>query len=156
MESEFMITQTTWEKLHIFFLSCQSSEMPQNLRLESTHDSGAVRGLIVPRYKLYSISSVTSNTCSATLNVIIEGFSSCCPPEWCLIKIVFLDNTIYLIWNHLQYHNFFNRFHTLRLSWKSDEEQASSQQSIICNCKQYRVMYCTDVCVTYRLSLILG
>ena len=39
-------------------------EMPQNLRLESTHDSGAVQGLIVPRYKIYSIASVTSNTCS--------------------------------------------------------------------------------------------
>ena len=39
--------------------------MPQNLRLESTlHDSGAVQGLIVPQYKLYSIASVTSNKCS--------------------------------------------------------------------------------------------
>ena len=68
--------------------------MSQNLRLESTHGSGVVQGLIVPQYKLYSIASVTSNTCSVTLNFIIEGFSSCCPPELCLIKIVFLDNTI--------------------------------------------------------------
>ena len=53
--------------------------MFQNLRLESAHGSGAVQGLIVPQYKLYSIASVTSNT--ATLNFSIEGFSSCCLPE---------------------------------------------------------------------------
>ena len=38
--------------------------MPKNLRLESTHDSGAMQGLIVPRYKHFSIASVTSNTYS--------------------------------------------------------------------------------------------
>ena len=68
----------------------------QNLRLESTHDSGAVQGLIVPRYKpLYSIASIVLHPIyAATLNFIIEGFSSCCPPERCLIKFFFLDNTI--------------------------------------------------------------
>ena len=34
------------------------------------------KDFIVPRYKLYSIASVTSNTCSTKLNFIIEGFSS--------------------------------------------------------------------------------
>ena len=61
--------------------------MSQNLRLKSTHDSGGVQELIVPRYKLYSVASVTSNT--ATLNFIIEGFSSWCLPGRCLIKIFF-------------------------------------------------------------------
>ena len=61
--------------------------MFQNLRLKSAHDSGAVQGLLVPQYKLYSIASVTSNT--ATLNFSIAGFSSCCLPERCLIKIFF-------------------------------------------------------------------
>ena len=32
--------------------------MSQNLRLKSRHYSGAVQGLIVPQYKLYSIASV--------------------------------------------------------------------------------------------------
>ena len=59
--------------------------MPQNLRLESTlHDSGAVQGLIVPQYKLYSIAIVLHPINAATLKFIIEGFSSCCPPERCL------------------------------------------------------------------------
>ena len=97
-DSEFLIPQTTREiknfqspkqyrevfnisdnpnnlrETSYFSLWSQSSEMSQNLRFKSTHDSGAVQGLIVPRYKLYSIASVTSNT--ATLNFIIEGFSS--------------------------------------------------------------------------------
>ena len=56
--------------------------------------SGAVQGLIVPQYKLYSIASIVLHPIhAATLNFIIEGFSSCCPPERCLI-IFFLDNTI--------------------------------------------------------------
>ena len=87
------LRETSYFHIYIILWS-HSSEMPPNLRLESTHDSGAVQGLIVPQYKLYSIASVTSNTCSVTLNFIIEGFRSCCPPERCLIKIVFLDNTI--------------------------------------------------------------
>ena len=60
--------------------------MFQNLRLESAHGSGAVQGLIVPQYKLYSIASIVLHPINAaTLNFIIEGFSSCCPPERCLI-----------------------------------------------------------------------
>ena len=70
-----------------FSLWSQSSEMSENLRLKSTHDSGAVQGLIVPRYNL-----VTSNT--DTLNFFIEGFSSWCLPERCLIKTFFLDKPI--------------------------------------------------------------
>ena len=75
--SEFLIAQTTHEinnfwsskqyrkvfrntsdnpnnlrEISYFSLWSQSSEMSQNLRLKSTHDSGAVQGLIVPRYKL--------------------------------------------------------------------------------------------------------
>ena len=39
----------------------QSGEMSKNLRfVKSTNDSGALQGLIVPRYKLYSIASFTS------------------------------------------------------------------------------------------------
>ena len=71
----------------MFFLWSQSSEMPQNLSFESTHDSGAVQGLIVPQYKLYSIASIVLHP---TLNLIIEGFSSCCPPDRCLINFFFL------------------------------------------------------------------
>ena len=62
--------------------------MFQNLRLKSAHGSGAVQGLIVPQYKLYSIASVILTSNTATLNFIIEGFSSCLS-ERCLIKIFF-------------------------------------------------------------------
>ena len=45
MEAEFMITQTTSEKLRKNFLSGpNSSEMSQNPRLKLTHDSGEVQG----------------------------------------------------------------------------------------------------------------
>ena len=84
VESEFLITQTTWEKLHIFLSGLKAVKClriwgwSQHMILEQCKD------FIVPRYKLYSIASVTSNTCSTKLNFIIEGISSCLLPTWAL------------------------------------------------------------------------
>ena len=81
VESEFLITQTTWEKLHAFFSGLKAVK---SLKINTWFwsYSGAVQGLIVPRYKLYSIASIVLHP---TLNFIIEGFNSCCPPDRCLI-----------------------------------------------------------------------